>query len=256
MQAGLLDIGLAVAAAAAVSLTALRLGALSASGAVAATVVGSVVLGFAGLAAAIVLVAFFVTSSALSSWPGRDGRSRRDARQVAANGSVAAIAALLHSETPLADVAILGAVAAATADTWATEVGVRLGSRPRSILTLRRQPAGTSGAVSIPGTAAAVTGGVAVAALGAALGVGGWDAAVPVAVGGFAGAMGDSVAGAAVQAEYHCPACGARPEVARHGGCDRRARRVAGVPGIDNDVVNFLATVLGAAAAIALRASL
>jgi uncharacterized protein (TIGR00297 family) len=215
---------------------------------VAGTLVGGAVFGFAGLGPAVVLVLFFVSSSALSALPGGGARSRRGARQVLANGSVAALAACFHSLDALAGVALLGAVAAATADTWATEVGVRLGRRPRSILTLRRQPPGTSGAVSFPGTLAAAAGALAVAGVGRWL-VPGLDGGVLIAValGGLAGSLADSVAGAGFQAVYHCPACGANPEVARHPGCAERALRVSGLAGVDNDAVNLIATATGAA---------
>jgi uncharacterized protein (TIGR00297 family) len=242
---------MAIAAAAAVSLVAWRLKALSGTGAVAATAVGGAVLGFGGLGAAIALVVFFVSSSALAALPGSGERGTRDARQVLANGSVAALAAVAHRTLPFADVALLGALGAATADTWATEVGTRFGRRPRSILTLRPQAPGTSGAVSMVGTVAAAAGGLAVAAAGLWLvpGVGG-AAVAAVAVGGFAGSLVDSVLGAGAQAVYLCPACGAEPEVARHTGCPDRAGRVSGLPGVDNDVVNWLATAAGASVAV------
>jgi uncharacterized membrane protein len=212
------------------------------------------VFGLAGLGPAVVLALFFVSSSALSTLPGGGARSRRGARQVLANGSLAALAACFHALHAFADVALLGAVAAATADTWATEVGVRLGRRPRSILTFRRQPPGTSGAVSFPGTLAAAVGALAVAGVGRWLVPGlGAGALATVALGGLAGSLADSVAGAGFQAVYHCPACGADPEVARHADCPERALRVAGLPGIDNDAVNLIATATGAAVSILTR---
>ncbi|NIN71364.1 MAG: DUF92 domain-containing protein [Gemmatimonadetes bacterium] len=241
----------AVGAAAAVSVAAWRLNALTARGAVAGTVVGSMVVGLAGLGPAVVLVLFFVSSSGLSALPGGGARSRRGARQVLANGSVAALAACFHALHAFAGVALLGAVAAATADTWATEVGVRLGRRPRSILTFRRQPSGTSGAVSFPGTLAAAAGALAVAGVGRWIvpGVAG-GALVAVTLGGLAGSLADSVTGAGFQAVYRCPACGANPEVARHPGCPKRALRVSGLPGVDNDMVNLIATATGAAISV------
>lgn len=239
---------IAVGAAAAVSAGAWRLRALSGGGAVAGTLVGSAVFGFAGLGPAVVLVLFFASSSALSALPGGGTRSRRGARQVLANGSVAALAACVHSLHEFADLALLGAVAAAAADTWATEIGVRLGKRPRSILTLRRQPSGTSGAVSLPGTLGAAAGALAVAVVGRWLVPGlGAGALLAVALAGLAGSLADSVVGAGFQAVYRCPACGASPEVARHNDCPERALRVSGLPGVDNDAVNLIATVTGAA---------
>src|SRR5205807_650194 len=55
--------------------------------------------------------------------------------QVAANGGVAAFAAAIHGLTgsPLAFAAAAGAIAEATADTWATEVGRWSRTRPRMI---------------------------------------------------------------------------------------------------------------------------
>ncbi len=253
----MLEAVIAIGAAAGVSVSAWRLGALTRSGAVAGTVVGASVFGFGGLGAAWVLVLFFVSSSALSLLPPAGERSARDAQQVLANGSVAAVASAVMCWFPEASVALLGAVAAATADTWATEIGVRLGKTPRSILTLRRQPPGTSGAVSFPGTLAAATGALAVAGAGYWLISGATvDGTVAVAIAGLIGSVVDSVLGAGLQARYRCPACGASPDVARHGGCASRAKRISGVPGLDNDVVNLLATVTGAAAALLIRSAM
>ncbi len=243
------EVMIALVAAAAVSTAAWRLAALTRSGAVAATLVGATVLHFAGLGAAVVLVFFFVTSSALSALPPRGARSARGARQVVANGSVAALAAALVAVYRPAGIAFLGATAAATADTWATEIGVRFGRRPRSILSLRPQPAGTSGAVSLAGTAAAAAGALAVALAGGWLVVNAEAAWLPIATAGLVGSLADSALGAGFQARYHCPACAAAPEVARHDGCTVRAARISGIPGLDNDAVNWLAT--GGAAALA-----
>lgn len=245
----MLEVGLALIAAAGVSWLAWRFGALDREGALAATLVGGVVFGYAGLEAALVLVFFFVTSSGLSRLPGPEGRAegcqRRGARQVLANGSVAAVAALFHQAHPAADIALLGAVATATADTWATEVGLRLDRRPRSILTWRPRAPGASGAVSAVGSLAGAAGAAAVG-LAAWLVPGGVTAGMAVAAGGIAGAVTDSVLGDGPQARYACQACGARPETPRHEGCQGRARRVAGVPGLDNDLVNGLSTAVGA----------
>jgi uncharacterized protein (TIGR00297 family) len=209
-----------------------------------------VVFGLGGFGAALVLVTFFVSSSALSLLPPGGARSARDAWQVMANGSVAAVAISVTGLHPMASVAFLGATAAATADTWATEIGVRLGKMPRSILSLRRQPPGTSGAVSLPGTLAAAAGALAVAGTGYWLmaGISG-PQLVAVSLGGLLGSIFDSLLGAGLQARYRCSLCGTSPEVARHGGCAGRAKRLSGVPGLDNDVVNWLATAAGAALA-------
>ncbi|MFQ5351207.1 MAG: DUF92 domain-containing protein, partial [Thermoanaerobaculia bacterium] len=217
-----------------------RLGALTLSGALAATLVGAIVLASAGLGPAAVLVFFFVSASLLSALPGKRERSRRDARQVIANGSIAALAAAVTVSQPVASLAFLGALAAATADTWATEIGLRLGRRPRSILTLRSRPPGSSGAISIPGTVASAAGALAIGLVGGWW-MGGIDRATlsAIAAAGFLGSVTDSLLGDGLQAVYRCPECGAAPEVARHSGCEVRARRVSGIPGLDNDLVNW-----------------
>lgn len=247
---------LAVVAAASVSAAAWRFKALTGTGAVAATLVGGTVLYRAGLGAALVLVLFFLTSSALSALPPGSERGARGARQVLANGSVAALAAALVGVHPQAAVAFLGATAAATADTWATEIGVRLGGSPRSILTMQPQTPGTSGAVSLPGTGAAAFGSLATALAGVWLVPGAAAAWGAVAAAGFLGSLVDSLLGAAFQAEFRCAACGATPQVARHPGCPVAAARVSGVPGLDNDAVNWLMTASAAGAAVFVQALL
>ncbi len=115
---------------------------------------------------------------------------------------------------------------------------------------MRRQPPGTSGAVSWPGTLGGLAGSLAVA-LGGLWLTPQWAAAwIAVTAAGFLGALVDSLLGAAFQAKYRCDACGATPQVARHAGCPARAARTSGLPGLDNDVVNWLATGAGAAVAV------
>ena len=71
---------------------------------------------------------------------------------------------------------------------------------------------------------------------------------VAVTVGGFAGALVDSLLGATVQVQYRCPGCGQLTERRAH--CDGQVTvRASGVPWIGNDAVNALATFAGAATA-------
>ena len=230
---------------------------LSGRGALAALVVGGAVAAGGGWRALGVLLAFFVSSSALTR-----GGGRRGALQVAANGGVAAVAALAARLAPGAWLAFAGALAAAAADTWSTEIGRHSPTAPRLVTTGRRVSPGTSGGVTWLGSAGGVAGAVFVAAAAALLGalrgaaggagwVGGGAALWPVAVGGVAGAWADSLLGATLQARYHCAACGADGESPLHEcPAGRRGRRVAGLAWMTNDTVNLAATVVGALVAI------
>jgi uncharacterized membrane protein len=66
-------------------------------------------------------------------------------------------------------------------------------------------------------------------------------------VAGTLGALSDSLLGATAQAAYWCDACGVPLESRVHAACGRQARLMHGLPWIDNDVVNALATLCGAA---------
>jgi uncharacterized protein (TIGR00297 family) len=216
---------------------------LSRRGLLAALVVGGAVAigtGWGGLA---VLFAFFITSTWLTP-----GGGHRTAVQVAANGGVAAAAALLARIDPVWTVAFAGALAAAAADTWSTEIGGRSRSAPRLITTGTVVARGTSGGVTWLGTAGGAVGAVLIAAVAALTGLVGRQAAWFVAAGGIAGGLADSLLGATVQARYRCPACGRLGEV-RRDGCGVRAGLAAGLAFVTNDTVNLAATVVGAAVA-------
>ena len=148
----------------AIALLAGRLGALSRSGQWAAAVTGALA-SLAGWGWAVLLVAYFVTSSVLT----RLGRAtkadrtsnvlspatERTAIQVVANGAVFAFGAVVAVWIPGAALIALGALAASAADTWATEVGLLWGGTPRSVLTFAPLEPGTSGGVSGAGATTA-----------------------------------------------------------------------------------------------------
>lgn len=255
-----------VALAAAVSAVAWRARALNPTGAVAATVVGGAVLAFGGLSWALTLVAFFVVASALSRFrrAAKDERlgglgtiadpRGRNARQVLANGGWAVLAALGAAWAPgrLWPPVFFGSLAAAAADTWATELGVLSGRLPRSVRTWQRVPPGTSGGVTWLGTAAAAGGAAFVAAVGYALGDLRAAEVAAVAFAGAAGALVDSALGATAQARFQCLGCGFSVESREHPSCAGRAVRTSGLPFVDNDIVNLLGSGAGAGVALAL----
>lgn len=240
-----------------VALAARAAGALSASGAIAASVVGTLAVG-AGWDWAVVLIGYFVTSSLLSRL-GRAERERRtegriekggprDAVQVAANGGVFAVAAVAFAGTgnPVWQLVGVASLAAAAADTWATEIGTLSRASARSILTGRVMPAGTSGAVTGQGLMAALAGAAFVAGMASSFGWG-REAVNAAVAGGILGSLLDSVLGATAQSRRWCAACGSGTEQRTHR-CGTRTEVRGGIPWLDNDGVNLVSTIVGALA--------
>jgi uncharacterized protein (TIGR00297 family) len=265
-----------------ISLAAWRLGSLSTSGAIAATVLGSVVFGLGGLEWAILLVAFFVSSSGLTHLFGRRKQSlagtfskgaQRDAGQVLANGGLAGLAVICHVLWPEQSwpwVVFSGTLAAVNADTWATELGVLSRTNPRLITTFERVERGTSGGISATGTLASLSGalliglfsvlfrpGMAVIPLGgganlnppAAAALGGW---ILIGVAGLLGSLADSLLGATAQVIYYCPACAKETERHPLHSCGTATTLKRGLQWIDNDMVNALCGLVGGLAALLL----
>jgi len=228
--------------------------ALSVDGAIAAVAVGTAAT-MAGWNWAAVLILFFVTSSALSRFKRTQRESRigrivekgdeRDAWQVLANGGVFAIAALIAAFVPSGrwnwTALGFGALAAATSDTWATEIGTLAGRPPRSIVSLMVLPPGTSGGVTVPGILASLAGAAMIAVAAHMFGL---VTVGPILVGGVAGSLADSVFGATLQERRWCDRC-AEPTERRIHTCGQTTRVVGGVRGARNDFVNVVCTVVG-----------
>jgi len=250
-----------------VALAAWRLRLLSGSGAAAAAGLGTLVFGLGGWQWAVVLIAFFATSSGLTRLFGRRKQhlagafskgGRRDAGQVLANGGVAGLAVLAHAVWPAAPAPWLlfcGALAAVNADTWATELGVFSPSAPRLITSLKTVARGTSGAISVAGTLAAVAGALCIGLLGVWV----WPVTTPaefagplaaLTLAGLAGSLVDSLLGATLQAIYYCPACARETERHPHHTCGTATRLLRGLPWLDNDGVNLACAVVGALLAL------
>jgi uncharacterized protein (TIGR00297 family) len=257
-----LSVAIAVVASAAIALAAWRADSLSRSGATAALFVGTVALS-TGAAWGAYLVGWFVLTSALAR-VGRVRKARhvrgivdkggaRDAWQVLANGGVFALLVLgtwfvAGEGTVLVTSAAAASLAAAGADTWATEAGTWASGRAWSLRTGHWAPAGTSGAVTLPGSLAMVAG--ALCWSGASVAVGLVPATLwhAVCLGGVAGATADTVLGALGQQRRWCERCQAETEQHRHD-CGQVTQHVGGVRWLDNDRVNLAATVIGAAMA-------
>jgi uncharacterized protein (TIGR00297 family) len=229
---------------------------LSRSGAIAAIVVGTLTFGIGGPLPGALLLLFFISSSLLSRVGGAKKRKvaaafakggRRDHGQVMANGALAALLCvgfgLTGDSVWLAG--LTGALAAVNADTWATELGVLARQAPRMVTTGARVEAGTSGAVSALGVAAAL-GGALLISTPAAVAERAPLLALIAAASGVAGSLFDSLLGATVQAIYTCPACAKETERHPVHTCGTPTVPLRGWRWLDNDGVNFGASLVGA----------
>ncbi len=233
---------------------------LDLSGTIAAFLIGTLIFGIDGWSFAIPLLLFFIGSSMLSRLPQRAGKiareiiakgGRRDAGQVLANGLLPALIAIasLWLQPETAFLLYLGGIAAATADTWATEIGLMFTSQPRLIVTGKIVAPGTSGGITL--------GGVAGACLGAALvALSGylsyyffehveirWLPFVGVAIAGVIAHFLDSLLGATLQRRNRCAVCGKITERSEH--CGQAASYALGWSWLDNDVVNIACGLSG-----------
>ncbi len=242
--------------AALVALMARRAGALSASGAIAAALVGTAAV-IAGWRWGILVIAYFTAASLLThvgmelkqrrTGPVVAKRGERDALQVLANGGVFSIVVLLATSFPLPGAAAAGgALAAASADSWATEIGTLSVAPPRSVLNFCAVPAGTSGAVSVPGSCAMLAGAAFIALAARLLDVS--HAMIAVTIGGLAGGIADTILGATVQERRWCATCERDTERRVHD-CGALTELSGGLRWLDNDAVNLVATLVGAAVA-------
>lgn len=250
-----------------IALIARRARSLSKSGMLGAVITGTLIFGLGGWQWAILLLAFFITSSALSRAfkkrkKGLDEKyskgHERDAGQVFGNGGIAAGFALLAGFFPGTSwpwIGFAAALAAVNADTWATELGVLSPHPPRMINDLRKAvEMGTSGGISLVGTLAALTGSALIAALAVLfpadnLSLDIWDW-VLITIAGLLGSLFDSLLGATVQAIYYCPTD--RKETERHPLhlCGTKTVHLRGWKWLTNDWVNFACAGMGALLAI------
>ena len=232
-------------------------------------VVGTITAGLGGWEWGLLVIVFFVTSSALSrlgsqrkaglaadQWEKSD---RRDWGQVIANGGLVSGLALLSWAQPSEEswALAVGVLATVTGDTWATEIGVLSRGTPRLITTARRVPPGTSGGVTLLGSGAALAGAAVIGCcallFGALFGPSAEPWVLPAAVaGGIAGVAVDSLLGATIQAMRWCPACQTDTERRRHG-CGAATVRLRGWPWLTNDLVNLLASAAGGVVALVVQ---
>lgn len=230
---------------------------LTRSGMMGAVVTGTLTL-TAGLSWALVLIAFFISSSALSRFGEQqksqareqfDKGERRDGWQVFANGGVGTFLAVLYllTDEKLLWLPYLASFATMNADTWATEIGTMSRQSPRLITSFKKVDSGTSGAVTVLGTMASLAGAFFIGLVGGLLNPFSHpvlSVLVMVTLAGLVGSLCDSLLGATVQALYWCAD---HQKLTEKSVCKDGipAEHRKGIRWVNNDVVNFSATVSG-----------
>jgi uncharacterized protein (TIGR00297 family) len=238
-----------------------RLKFLSSSGSATMFLLGTLFFGVGRWTWSLPILTFFILSSLLSKL-GKQRKQRyadiveksgsRDIWQVLANGGLAGLLLLIwyFDRNDSYYVLFAGSLAAVTADTWATELGMLSRSKPRSILTFKPVAAGTSGGISFLGTMGAALGALVLAGVSllcrphhssAIMGI---REALLVFVAGLLASLVDSVLGATLQARFRCSRCGKETEKRVH--CQTvRTDWIGGWSWMNNDVVNILAALSG-----------
>lgn len=188
------------------------IGLLSLDALFAAYLVGVMAIGFGDISYVIVLGVFFISSSLLTlishyTHPTLEAQeykpARRSGKQVWSNAFFFALFVLLAFlfSSPAWSIAAICALATATADTWATEVGMMPKQHPTvSIANFKIVPQGTDGGISLFGTIAAFLGSSLIAAT---FMVFSYKDQLPIfmmiSISGFVGSLVDSLLGATLQ---------------------------------------------------------
>lgn len=162
---------------------------------------------------------------ALGIAEGRGGT--RGPENVWGSAATAALCALASARWParaaLLKIGFVAALVSKLSDTCQSEIGKAYGKTTYLITTLKRVPAGTEGAVSAEGTAAGIVGSLVLSAYAVACGLVAPSALVPCILAAIIATTAESVIGASAQNRYKL---------------------------LTNEVVNFIMTVVGAAAGV------
>lgn len=250
------------------ALLAIFSGALDGRGFLASVAVGYSILIGGGWEWFLIVAVFFVLGVAFTwykySYKQRIGSAQekggaRNWPNILANGGAAAIFAIfeLFFGGSIYTALFLGSICAAASDTVATELGLLSDDKPRLITRLRSiVPPGTSGGVTSLGLTGALLASVVIGVLATFLNllqVGLLTIAIAVA-GGLSGSLADSIIGATIQRKGYCVICMKNTEALKH--CGERTKVTDGIPFIENNIVNLLATFVGASASLLIAYSM
>ncbi|MFL2983424.1 MAG: DUF92 domain-containing protein [Candidatus Neomarinimicrobiota bacterium] len=222
-----------------------RLESLNLSGFFGCLIMGIIIAIMGSYRYLIPLSVFFILSSFLSkvlknkSFYQNKG-SKRDIIQVYANGGVSlciCVMDYLHNE-PILFFLFLSSVAAAMSDTWGTEFGKLSKKKPISIVSFKPIQHGLSGGITRIGTIGSFLG-------SSIIGLTSW-LLIPIPskiiygiiLSGFIAALFDSIIGATIQGKYETKN-GDLIEVKSDS-----ANLITGFKWIDNDIVNYMNTII------------
>ena len=230
-----------------------KLNVLTIDGALGAFIMGLFIFGIGGWKFLLPIVLFFLTSSFLSkilndkdqNFESFPKGSRRDLIQVYANGGIPMLISIwwLYDPSEILYIAFLASVASATADTWATEIGIYSKITPRNCISFRKLKPGVSGGVTLFGTIGSLLG-AGIISLSGQFFLQSSVQTLLVLLAGFTGSILDSIIGATVQAIFVCNKCGGQTEKSQH--CGNPTMLESGNKMINNDMVNLLCTISGA----------
>ena len=250
------------------ALAAVLLNTIDARGFIASAAVGFAIMYGGGFSWFVIVAVFFTLGVVftlykygykrrLGAAQGKGGA--RNWPHILANGGFASVAAIWNLTSPgiVPGAVFLGAISTSAADTVATELGLLSHSRPRLIThPSRAVPAGTSGGVTALGFVGAAFASFVIGIMALAMEV------LPnpylilplCMVGGIFGAVFDSLAGAAIQRKGYCIICLKPTEALKH--CGEKTMATQGKWYVENNVVNVISTIAGAAASLVMLAAL
>ncbi len=232
-----------------------KLHALDLSGALATFILGALIFSTGGWLFTIPILIFFIVSSALSRLPNTQksianeiiaAGEKRNVNQVLANGlaPLACVIAGLIFHNEHAYLLYLAALSAATADTWATEIGLFSHSQPRSIISWKTSAAGMSGGITMLGSFGALAGSALLALAGFLTSLQFRPRPLTlvefmlIVIAGFLAQVTDSLLGACWQRKNRCCVCGTITERRRH--CESATLLDSGKHWLNNDGVNLI----------------
>ncbi|HOJ37122.1 MAG TPA: DUF92 domain-containing protein [Ignavibacteriales bacterium] len=221
---------------------------LKKDGAFGAFILAFFLLGFGGIKWVVPILTFFILSSLFSKIRKKINSSVdtkfeksdvRDIFQVFANGGLSLPLLLLYLITgsEILYYSYIIFLAAATADTWGTEIGTMFKTNTYSIIGFKKIHQGVSGGVSIIGTFGAFIG-ASVTTISAIFWIENFNAIVLIILLGFLGSIIDSILGYTLQRQNQCTSCGKITESLLHCGIPTNYHK--GIKWLNNDSVNFI----------------